>query len=499
MVFLLIVAYSFRVGGNMSQKYYQTREVSKIAGVHRDTLLRWLREGKIPEPKRNRNNWRVFSESDLDNIVEFTSQVRETQPPFLVKKVPSYSDHIEKLTNIDWDFHKSNTSFLNHSIHPYPCKFIPQIPNALIQELSSIGDTVIDPFAGSGTTLVEALRLGRNAIGVDMNPLSELICRVKSTKIEREECEPLFELSLQIANKGQTLSSNQMLLFDDGKRDLGKVIETVEVDRWIRDWFDPCVIDELAIIKDRCMKLEDQKIRELALLAMSSIIVTVSRQDSDTRYVRKEKNIRPGDTFKRFSSALEEIVGKQLELSPEIHGNVSASIISGNILENIETPSFDLLVCSPPYPNAFSYHLYHRSRMLWLDMNPDTFKKEEIGSHRKYSSKGKNAATKDTFSEELGKILSWISVKLKTNRHACFVIGDSTIRGENVKNDELLIEIAQDIGFSLEANINRNLQATKKSFNPRIGKIKDEHIVILKNISQAHSMDTGGTNVQPYL
>ena len=119
--------------------------------------------------------------------------------------------------------------------------------------------------------------------------------------------------------------------------------------------------------------------------------------------------------------------------------------------------------------------------MLWLDMDPVTFKKEEIGSHRKYSSKGKNAATKETFSEELRTILSWISRKLKPGRHACFVIGDSTIRGETVKNDELLIEIAEDIGFSLEANINRNLQATKKSFNPKIGKIKDEHIVIFRN------------------
>ncbi|MBW2367915.1 MAG: MerR family transcriptional regulator [Deltaproteobacteria bacterium] len=462
----------------MTQKYYQTREVSKIAGVHRDTLLRWLREGKIPEPKRNRNNWRIFSKADLENIVEFTYQVKETQAPFLVRE-PSYSDHIVKLKNIDWDFYNANTNFLNHSIHPYPCKFIPQIPNTLIQELSSIGDMVIDPFAGSGTTLVEALRLGRNVIGVDANPLSALICRVKSTKIEKEDTAPLFELTNELVNRGQSLSSNQLSLF--GNNDFRKdTIVDIEIDRWIRDWFDPHVIDELATIKDRCLRLENQSIRELALLAMSSIIVAVSRQDSDTRYVRKEKKIGPGDTFKRFSSALEEAIRRQLELSSEISRNVTVTVISGNILEGIDSPSFDLLVCSPPYPNAFSYHLYHRSRMLWLDMDPVPFKKEEIGSHRKYSSKGKNAATKETFAEELRKILSWISVKLKPGRHACFVIGNSTIRGETIKNDELLIAIAEDIGFSLEANINRNLRATKKSFNPQIGKIKDEHIVILR-------------------
>ncbi len=463
----------------MGQQYYQTKEVSKIAGVHRDTLLRWLRQGKVPEPERNRNNWRIFSQADLDNIIEFTYQVKERQKSYSARE-PSYSDHIVKLKAINWDFNNANTNYLNHSIHPYPCKFIPQIPNTLIQELSSIGDTVIDPFAGSGTTLVESLRLGRNTIGIDANPLAELICRVKSTKIEKEACKPLFELSTQLANSAQSLATNQKPLYgdDDLDRDMAK---TVEVDRWIRDWFDPCVIDELAIIKHKCLKIKGDKIRELALLAMSSIIVSVSRQDSDTRYVRKDKNIKPGDTFKRFSSALDEAVEKQLQLSSEIPCQVTAKVISGNILDGIDCPCFDLLVCSPPYPNAFSYHLYHRSRMLWLDMDPVKFKKEEIGSHRKYSSKGKNAATKETFAHELRKILTWVSVKLRRGRHACFVLGDSTIKGKTIQNDELLIEIATDIGFKLEANINRNLQATKKSFNPKIGKIKDEHIVILRN------------------
>ena len=478
----------------MTQEYYQTREVSKIAGVHRDTLLRWLREGKIPEPRRNRNNWRIFSQADLDQIVEFTQNGKNTQQ--LTRqghREPLYSDHIAKLEEMDWDFHASNTSFLNHSIHPYPCKFIPQIPNTLIQELSSIGDTVIDPFAGSGTTLVEALRLGRNAIGVDANPLSELICRVKSTKITEEECKPLYVLADELGNRGQNLSSNQLSLFRDDEDNLGKkIINTVEFDKWIREWFDPCVVDELAIIKDRCLKLKNPTIRELALLAMSSIIVTVSRQDSDTRYVRKDKNTRPGDTLRRYSSTLQEAIRKQLELSYEIPGNVSSSVIAGNILEDLETPSFDLLVCSPPYPNAFSYHLYHRSRMLWLDMNPDPFKKLEIGSHRKYSSKGKNGATKETFSAELHKIMTWVALKLKHGRHACFVIGDSVIRGESVKNDELLIDIALNLGFSLEANINRNLQTTKKSFNPKIGKIKDEHIVILRNDTGTQVDANGG-------
>ena len=117
-------------------------------------------------------------------------------------------------------------------------------------------------------------------------------------------------------------------------------------------------------------------------------------------------------------------------------------------------------------------------------MDQQRFKSEEIGSHRKYSRKGPNAATVDTFRSELQTILSWLAVQVRPSRHVCFVIGDSTIKGETIKNDQLLIDVATSLGFRLEANINRRLQDTKKHFNPSIGKIKEEHIVILRNAGE---------------
>jgi site-specific DNA-methyltransferase (cytosine-N4-specific) len=466
----------------LGENYYSTKNVSKIVGVHRDTLLRWLREGKISEPQRDRNNWRIFSKKEVDSIIRYANAVNES---LLSEKkgLISYSDHINKLKELNWDFENAKTEFLNHSIHPYPCKFIPQIPNSLIQELSSIGDTVMDPFSGSGTTLVEALRLGRNAIGIDANPLSTLICRVKTTRLESEDANILSEFAKEIINIGQNVASKQLNLFEFSKRnDVTKSI--TNVNPWIADWFDKHVINELTSIKQKCLEIKPDHLRDLALLAFSSIIVNVSRQDSDTRYVRRTKKIGEGDTFRKFGVALQQAVSKQLEFSSEVAQNVSATVKSANILSQPDISQYDLLVCSPPYPNAYSYHLYHRSRMLWLEMDPEMFKREEIGSHRKYSSKGKNAANKETFKEELKIILSWIGRYLRSGRHACFVIGDSTIRGEKVTNDELLIDVAGQVGFEYEANISRSLQAGKKSFNPSIGKIKDEHIVILKNISR---------------
>src|SRR5207248_9064686 len=101
---------------------------------------------------------------------------------------------LANLNAIDWDFSNAKTIFLTHGLHPYPAKYIPQIPNALIQELSSVGEIVADIFCGSGTTLVEALALKRNAIGVDANPLACLISEAKTTRLEESDKELLFSI-----------------------------------------------------------------------------------------------------------------------------------------------------------------------------------------------------------------------------------------------------------------------------------------------------------------
>ena len=111
---------------------------------------------------------------------------------------------INKLQGLDWDFADAQTGYLTHSLHPYPAKYIPQIPNVLIQELSSVGDTVLDPFCGSGVTLVEALLLKRHAVGVDANPLACLIARAKTTRLTETEVESLRRLAEAGRGAGNT-------------------------------------------------------------------------------------------------------------------------------------------------------------------------------------------------------------------------------------------------------------------------------------------------------
>ena len=388
------------------------------------------------------------------------------------------ADNFSNLAKIDWDFFKVKTNHLTHSTHPYPAKFIPQIPHGLISELSREGDTVGDIFCGSGTTLVESLLLKRNAVGVDANPLACLISKTKTSRITNEEVALLLELSILARQQGEAISKGNNptpYVSNAWRPDFPK----------LNFWFDIFVIEELAEIKKLCSDLNTDQTKNLALVALSSIIVAVSHQDSDTRYVRRNKGIIQGDTFKRFARSLELSVLSTKEYSTFIDPSLECNIVQANLLDSPKIPKLDLMVCSPPYPNAYSYHLYHMTRMLWLGMDQPKFKREEIGSHRKYSLTGKNAATVETFRNEFSHILMWLSSNLKQGAHACFVIGDSTLKGVRINNTDLISAAADASGFREVARISRTMQSSKKSFNPAIGKIKNEDILILENRGNA--------------
>lgn len=100
----------------------------------------------------------------------------ETDPA--LKKLPK-RERLEALLKGRLDFQGENTAYASHSFHAFAAKFPPQLPRAFIRALSTPGQAVLDPMMGSGTTLVEALIEGRQAIGVDIDPLA---IRIGSTK-----------------------------------------------------------------------------------------------------------------------------------------------------------------------------------------------------------------------------------------------------------------------------------------------------------------------------
>ena len=341
-----------------------------------------------------------------------------------------------------------------------------------------MGDTVADIFCGSGTTLLEALQLKRHAIGIDANPLAALISRAKTTPIGEAGFEALLahrEACRRLVSTIEPLTGD---LFHDGRpfRSRGWRPEP----ELCEFWFEPFVVEELAELRRLIDSLAGDDERNLCSVVLSSIIVAVSKQDSDTRYVRRDKGLAPGDTIRRYLLQLDSAMTAVRELGALIDEQFSCRVLDADILEAPHPGGIDLVVTSPPYPNAYSYHLYHRSRLAWLGHDPEHFKRIEIGSHRKYSAKGRNRATQETFEQEFKSIFRWLHTHLRENGYVCLVIGDSTIRGERLDNASLLADVGATTGFREVARIGRTIAPTRKAFNPRIGKIKEENILILR-------------------
>jgi site-specific DNA-methyltransferase (cytosine-N4-specific) len=378
---------------------------------------------------------------------------------------------LERLAAVDWDFRDSLGDVATHGMHPYPAKFIGSIPRHLIRELAPRQGRVADIFCGSGTTLVEAAQLGHGAVGVDANPLACLISSAKTTPVSSDDVALLSGIATRAEKVARQIEREFTVFSSSAWR---------PSDDTLTFWFEPSVVEELAEVLDWCRQLDDGPLQRIALTAFSSIVVQVSRQDSDTRYVRRPKRLRPGDTMRRFAKAVSKARDGAEEFSKTCHGNADVQLVCADVLSEPDIGRVDLVVTSPPYPNAYSYHLYHRTRMVWLEMDQPTFKSVEIGSHRKYSSRSDRAATIETFRYEMASTFRWLAGHVVPAGYACFVVGNSTIRGERFDNGDVLERAAEDSGFTEVARFDRRMQATRKAFNPAIGKIKTEQLLVFE-------------------
>lgn len=390
----------------------------------------------------------------------------------------------DDLRAVDWDFKGEDTTYLTHGIHPYPAKFIPQIPANLIERLSEPGDTVYDPFVGSGTTMVEATLSGRAALGTDVNPLSVLLSRVKSTPLTEGQLAQVEGVLSDIRSEINALYGQRSITNYGEAGEVGDYGSYIPDYKKLDFWFEDFIIDELAVIKKNIHAVEDRELRDFLRIAISAIIISVSNQDSETRYTSRDKDLNEQDAFRKFENKVTRMVRVMKEYSSRA-GNTQkpdVRIADARELDFLESEDqeIDLVVTSPPYPNALSYHLYHRNRLVWLDFDYKELKPKEIGSHRKYSKK-EGGATAETFLGEMVDCLSKITKALSPGGYCAFVIGDSIIDGEVVENNEIIKEAGREAGLSLFTEINRTIDAQSKNVNPEMGSIKEEHIVVLQN------------------
>jgi len=373
-------------------------------------------------------NGATLTEWFADNLVEATADFSvETIPtPPEVQVLATLADAgevLNRLKKLDWAFSDDDTTYLSHDIHPYPAKFIPQIPRNLIARLSLPGETVWDPFGGSGTTALESVLLGRQAISSDLNPLAEVIGKAKLLTPTKEDDDFLSALmeELFIVSSSEGSVSEALQRFAPLSR---FVPDIPNRDRW----FHSNAVAELSYLRARIKTFQSEKCQRLASVCLSKIILKSSFQDSETRYARCQKDFPSGKIIRLFAGALESSLKKVRYLGAFLRFReaqfFTADLRQGDV---VKPGSVDLIVTSPPYANANDYHLYHRFRLFWLGFDPRELAKKEIGSHLRHQ---KEQSGIQEYLEEMEQCLGHMVRGLRPGRFAVMVVGDSLFEGK---------------------------------------------------------------------
>jgi DNA modification methylase len=404
----------------------------------------------------------------------------------------NYRQDLAKLLSNDLDFQGKTTDYASHNFHSFPAKFPPQLPAIFIEKLTRPGEIVLDPMMGSGTTILEAYLSGRKSIGIDIDPLSVLITKVKVTPQNKDKLielknEILLETHSSLSNRRQQLEDKLLCNWDTKTRE------------FVNYWFGHETQLELMAILEQIQKLSDTNERAFFLIAFSSIIITKSGGVSlalDLGHTRPHKasfivNKRGEQIYQRtdgnketearnviwktIGPALEEFrrrVDKNLKGLVDSGCNREIASIAFGDAQNlpVNDDSVSLIVTSPPYAsNAIDYMRAHKFSLTWFGYGVDNLSKmrsEYIGAEsasgnpmevltpsvdaivRKLEliDMAKGTALRRYYSE-MTRCLREMYRVLRGGRAAVVVVGSSIIRGVNTDTGNCLAEIACSIGF----------------------------------------------------
>ncbi len=264
--------------------------------------------------------------------------------------------------------HRQSTRYSAHGLHEYRGKFNPQVVRAIgnLLELSA-GSWILDPFCGSGTTLLESAHIGWNALGIDVNPLGELIANSKVTAFNidpallSQECD---ELIRRLARAHGQVEWRESLPDPD----------------YLEQWFPVRVLEQLGHILLAIEKTSISSLRNVFRVILSDICREVSFQDPADLRVRRRKN--PADNYpamEKFIEALESrvasIIRARQHVQPKagtrqiaLHGDSKNLVRAGQFLREHKLKSFDAAITSPPYATAMPYLDTQRLSLSLLDL-----------------------------------------------------------------------------------------------------------------------------------
>jgi hypothetical protein len=331
-----------------------------------------------------------------------------------------------------------------HGFHSYPARLHPTTARRLIEGLSAPGATVLDPFCGSGTVLVEGRLADRKVQGVDANPLAIELSWLKTRGTTSDERAEILRAARAAAESAD----------ERRKRRAGATRRYGSEDVAL---FEPHVLLELDGLRAALRTTPSETAARALRLVLSSILVKVSRQPGDTSQARGERRLASGFTLRLFQSKADELVKRLAAfeaLLPESRKRpVTAPIVrigDARQLEGIRASEIDLVVTSPPYPGTYDYVAHHAPRLRWLELDARRFADTELGARRNLERLPYGPALA-RFQAELGAALAAMTRVLRPSGAIVLIVADSILSGRAVHTDRLVRELAQDVKLDVTA------------------------------------------------
>ncbi len=404
-----------------------------------------------------------------------------------------------------------------HSFHRYYGKLIPAIPSAFIQEFTQEGDWVFDPFTGSGTTAVESKKLQRNFLGVEINPLSAEIARVKTTSLDIELLE--------------TVNNEIIRKIEEDRRDYSDHEKPYITNR--EHWFKEFVQEDLLKIQknineyfamtDKIDCGEIDQYRNFYLIVLSAIIKNASNADTRHVFPGVSKRMRALEAEGKINIDVLGSYKRALKSRTQMfdiyeNKNSAVEIIEGDssLIDLKEySNKMDLIVTNPPYISSVRYIETLKLEMYWLEeiKSPEEYKKlgdKMIGNDRlhkhEYETIGhtgykeindiidmmqaidkKSAKIIEKYFKDMEKVIINMSGLLKENKKAVLKISDSKMKRQKIETGKLLTIIAEANGFKLKDvfldKINNNSRTLTTYRNTYSDIITHDYIVIWEKMN----------------
>lgn len=462
----------------------------------------------------------VFALKDIDTYFQRLSLVEKIYEDniltaqYLLEKPKKDSKH--------W-----NTNYGPHGWHRYVGRFPPHLVRSLLNYFGANSkNTVLDPFSGSGTTLVECRLLGINSIGVEVCPLSALMSRVKSqfpsqtTSIERmiDGLEIFYRTAWKDFTKNKAIED---FSHEDVINRAGNKIKSFPN---IEKWFTVEALLGCSIVVEYALSLKGYN-KEILCCALSSRMRSIGNIDVDVVRAEYRKTPREGvDVLKlvrnvllKYVHDIKQTVASHISLMDE---KIRTNVIESNILNaKFGNNSIDFIVTSPPYGvEAISYIRTHLLSYRCLEpiLNYDPYKlnKEIIGNEyldkdsfannghgllsgqisktfRSFFRESNVLSHKDNitrfkmmqcFFDDMAKYGELSAKWLRKNGKMAFVIGNKKLGNAIIPTEKIIEEIFGHYNLSLEQVINHKLKCNNS--NSRVPweerSIQDEFIMIFK-------------------